>query len=449
MTSSTLLSQYRVPLAIALAGMAMRLLFVQWVPLQPVADFGRYLEVACSVASGGGFRISGVPYVSQPPLYPGVLGVWFMLTGVSVGAGKVLNLLLWAGTLSTWIWLGARLRLRTAWQLASLAVLAFHPALVAYCNVLGTESLSVFLAVLGMALAVARFPGSLLLLGAVLALTALNRPQMLPLPGAVALALLLRDGIHVATWRRVGVVLLGFLLVLGPWSLRNALLFGQLVPVSANSGYVLMVNNNDGNSHGGWMPLRDVLLQTDDQAQFADAGFSRGFFAGESEDWKLRHWTPAADVIASGVGRRWVAQHPGRFLELALLRLRGSFDAGSLMHWPFLEKGGAPVWLARLTAALNLTLTAWAGIALLRMCLHLRHWQIVHWLAATTLGLGVVSILLFEGQGRYLLPLLPAALFIIVASGRLRLPDPTPHALCSPELTIAGVPHPVPPQENK
>ncbi|RKI31217.1 hypothetical protein D7X55_42240, partial [Corallococcus sp. AB049A] len=122
-------------------------------------------------------------------------------------------------------------------------MLAFHPALVAYSNVLGTESLSLFLAVFGMLVAVVRFPGRWLLLGAVLALTALNRPQMLPLPGAVALALLLRDGMRIATWRRISMVVLGFLLVLGPWTLRNAVPFGQFVPVSANSGYVLMVNN--------------------------------------------------------------------------------------------------------------------------------------------------------------------------------------------------------------
>lgn len=74
MPSLTSPPPYRLLLAIAVAGVAMRLLFVQWIPLQPVADFGRYLEVASSVASGGGFRISGIPYVSQPPLYPGVLG---------------------------------------------------------------------------------------------------------------------------------------------------------------------------------------------------------------------------------------------------------------------------------------------------------------------------------------------------------------------------------------
>ncbi|WP_312106436.1 ArnT family glycosyltransferase [Stenotrophomonas indicatrix] len=449
MPTSTLLSPYRLLLAIALAGMAVRVLFVQWIPLQPVADFGRYLEVASSVASGGGFRISDVPYVSQPPLYPGVLGIWFMLTGVSVGAGKLLNLLLCAGTLASWIWMGARLQLRPAWQLISLAALSFHPALVAYCNVLGTESLALFLAVLGMALAVARFPGRLLLMGAVLALTALNRPQMLPLPGAVALAMLLRDGIHSSTWRRIGMMLLGFLLVLGPWTLRNALIFGQLVPVSANSGYVLMVNNNDANTHGGWMPLRDVPLQAADQARFADAGFPHEFFAGDSEDWKLRHWTPAADVIGAGIGRNWIAQHPGRFLQLALLRLRGSFDAGSLMHWPFLEKGGAPVWLGRLTGTLNLVLAAWAAIALLRMCMHLRNWQTVHWLAVATLGLGLLSILLFEGQGRYLLPLLPGALFIIAAAGTLRLPGPMLGALRSPERSTAGVSQPPAHQEYR
>ena len=105
MPSLTSPPPYRLLLAIAVAGVAMRLLFVQWIPLQPVADFGRYLEVASSVASGGGFRFQAFP-MSQPPLYPGVLGAWFMLTGVNVGAGKILNVLLWAGTLVSWVGLG-------------------------------------------------------------------------------------------------------------------------------------------------------------------------------------------------------------------------------------------------------------------------------------------------------------------------------------------------------
>lgn len=422
MPSSTTQPPYRLLLAIALAGIAARLLFVQWVPLQPVADFGRYLEVAGNVASGAGFRISDVPYVSQPPLYPGLLGAWFMVTGESVGAGKILNIALWAGTLASWALLGARLQLRPAWQIASLAMLAFHPALVAYSNVLGTESLSLFLASLGMLLAVASFPGRWLLLGAVLALTALNRPQMLPLPGAVVLALLLREGLCVGTVRRICMVMLGFLLLLGPWTLRNALIFGQFVPVSANSGYVLMVNNNDGNAHGGWMPLKDVPLQADDRARFSHAGFPRAFFAGESEDWKLRHWTPAADSIGAEIGRRWILEHPARFLELALLRVRGSLDVGSLLHWPFQERGGAPVWVGRLTLALNIALALCTAGALLRMCCYLRRWEPVHWLAVASIGLGIFSILLFEGQGRYLLPMVPGALFIIVATETLRFP---------------------------
>lgn len=422
MSSSTVRPPYGLLLAIAVAGMVLRLLFVRAIPLQPVADFARYVEVASSIASGEGFRISGIPYISQPPLYPGILGFWFMLTGVSIEAGKTLNLVLWIGTFSTWIWLGARLQLRPAWQVASLTVLAFHPALIAYCNVLGTESLSVFLAVLGMAVAVARVPSRPLLLGAVLALTALNRPQMLPLPVFGALALFLRDGNHLATWRWIGAMLLGFALMLGPWVVRNTALFGEVVPVSANSGYVLLVNNNDANVQSGWMPLGSVPLRDEDRVLFAKAGFSDDFFSAQSEDWKLRHWTPAADAIGAGVARRWIAEHPGRFLKLALLRLSGSFDVGSLMHWPFLERGGSPVWLGKLTAVLNIGVAVWAVIALLRMSRRPDDWELVDWLAVATLGLGVISILVFEGQGRYLLPLLPAAVFVIAASGRLTSP---------------------------
>ncbi|SQG09088.1 Uncharacterised protein [Stenotrophomonas maltophilia] len=79
--------------------------------------------------------------------------------------------------------------------MASLEVLAFHPALVAYTGLLGTETLAIFLAVLAFALTTLPMRAAMpALLGIVLALVALNRPQLLPLPVGLVIGILLGRG---------------------------------------------------------------------------------------------------------------------------------------------------------------------------------------------------------------------------------------------------------------
>lgn len=399
-------------LAIALAGLLLRLWFLYAVPLEPVADFRRYFEVAQSVANGMGFRISGVPYISQAPMYPGILGAWFTLTGGTVPAGKLLNLLLWIAIFALWGWLGWRAGMRGAWHVSTMALLAFHPALVAYTNVLGTETLAIFLSTLMIALALVERRWASVLLGVILAMAALNRPQLLPLPLVVLFALMLGNMNRSRAMSRSVLIALGFIVALSPWVVRNAIVFERAVPVSANSGYVLMVNNNSVNERGAWMPLRDVPLSEANRDAFSGVGFPPEFFSGDDENWKLRHWTPGADTVATGIGKQWIVSHPRRFVELAWLRVQGSFDPVGLMHWPFLERGGTPPWLIK---------TAWLGtfcvvglffIGVTRMLLSLRQPDLALSLALGIIALGMISIVVFEGQGRYLLPMLPAALYV-------------------------------------
>lgn len=404
---------------ICLLGVLARGIFVALVPVAPISDFARYMAVATNLVDGNGLSVSGVPFISQPPLYPGLLGGWLLMFGVDAATGKALNLMLSALTLVLWAWTCPRTSMRPGWQLASTALLAFHPALVAYTAILGTETLAVFLAILAFTLTNA--PMRVLkfgLLGIVLALVALNRPQLLPLPVGVAIGVLC-GGLDWQRARNCLILLAAFGAVLLPWALRNDALFDRFVPVSANSGYVLMVNNNGLNKTGNWMPLSQVPLSTQEQLRFqSEAGLPADFFAESDEDAKILQWTPAADSVARSVALDWMSEHPGEVLQLAVKRLETSLASDTLMYWPFLDVGGAPRWLEWLVYGLNVVLVLLAIFGAFRMLLRLRLRQLTmtQWLAVWMVLLGGLSIAMFEGQGRYLIPFIPAMLMLAAFS---------------------------------
>ncbi len=405
---------------LCVVGVLLRSGFLVQMPLEPVSDFARYLEVASNLARGDGMTAAGLPFISQPPLYPGLLGGWLSLFGVSVASGKAMNLLLATLSLVLWAWLCPRSGMRPGWQLASLAVLALHPALVSYTGMLGTETLSILLAVMAFALTcVAGRPAwKFVALGMVLAMIALNRPQMLPLPVLAVVGWVLgsnRSG-HMRDWV---LVLATFAVSITPWMLRNATLYDQVVPVSANSGYVMMANNNSANQHGGWMPLSTLPLSRDELEHFREqAGLSPGYFAGPDEDSKILHWTPSADIVARSIAVDWIVSHPQRFLELALRRAWVSFDPANLLYWPFIGVNGPPRWVVQVTGVLNIGLCLLALTGTVRLLLRPRQLALGQLLALGTVVLGGASILVFEGQGRYLIPLLPAMLWLMATRPR-------------------------------
>lgn len=212
-------------------------------------------------------------------------------------------------------------------------------------------------------------------------------------------------------------MLVAFVVLLLPWIMRNERLFDRVVPVSANSGYVLLVNNNALNQTGNWMPLSQVPLSDHDRQRFqGEAGVPMSFFSEGDEDAKILQWTPAADGVARSVALDWMRQHPGQALHLAMLRLETSLDPATLMYWPLIDFGGAPRWLEWLVGGLNLMLVLLAVFGALQLLPQVQQLTLTQLMALGTVVLGALSIALFEGQGRYLIPLVPAML--ILAGGR-------------------------------
>lgn len=391
-----------------LIGLGLRLWVVFCLPLEPVFDFKRYYEVATSFATSGQMLVAGHSYVIQGPAYPFLLGAFFYVFGGGVLQGKLLNVLLWLAAMPLMAGAGSMLGLSRWMSLLMVGVMSLHPGLVLYVSVLGTETLCIFLvsACLWAALKGSRV--SLCTLGVSLAALSLTRPQFMPL--ALLFVLFLGGG-----WRSIGVralyCLLPFVLVMTPWAIRNYWVFDQFIPVSASAGYVSMVNNND-RADGHWMPLSDVPLTDEDRLRFRLDG-STSFFAPGNEGQKVIRWPPYNDKVAADMARNWIKAHPREFARLACRRLLIAFyaDGGDMLFWPLRDAGRSNA-LFQMVRAFDLALFAVAVAGMWLMVWRRRgYWRAGLVAALIVLG-GVSAIAVFEGQGRYVLPLVPAALVL-------------------------------------
>ncbi len=188
----------------------------------------------------------GIPTSFRPPLYPAFLALVYLLVGSGPRrflAARLVQALLGAALVPLAAQVGRRLGCsERAARWGALGV-ALYPLLVIYPLALATENLFVFLLLLALwALLRAGERGRAFdygLAGLLLGLTALTRSAVVPFVPLAALW----TGWGVRPWRaglRNGaLVVLAFLLVTMPWSLRNSLLHGEFHFVETDLGYNL------------------------------------------------------------------------------------------------------------------------------------------------------------------------------------------------------------------
>ncbi len=185
-----------------------------------------------------------VPTAYRPPLYPLLLApaaelgnrAWLAIAGLHAILGLVTVLLTWD--------LARDLAPEAAW-LAALLV-AWDPLLVRWSAEIMTETLAAFLAVLFWIWCQQAGRGALaaLVTGLVAGMAALTRPTFLPmLPAAALLAAFTAPSR--ARGLLYGVLLLiGGMMLLGPWWVRNERVFHRFIPATTHGGYTLYLGNN-------------------------------------------------------------------------------------------------------------------------------------------------------------------------------------------------------------
>ncbi len=218
-----------------------------------------YVDIWRSLAEGETLRTA-----HHPPAWPSFLSI-FSFFGVQSQLGhRLVGAVLGGGVV---VLLGL-----VAWRIAgrkagvAAAVLGgLHPTLIAADGSLMTETLGgalvLVVLLLGHRALAAPRPGRMAVLGAAIGVAALARGEglfylgLVALPVAVIAARRAPDGLR--TFVRAGVpAALGVFAVVLPWTIRNTLLFDEVVLISINDSTVLAGANcdatYDGPSIGSW-----------------------------------------------------------------------------------------------------------------------------------------------------------------------------------------------------
>jgi hypothetical protein len=318
-------------LLLTLSGITLRLCWAMFVPTVQLYDFETFLDTASNIYNGLGHTLNGNPVAWVGPLYPYALAFFHRLMGSDNASNAlILNVILSSMTLiaSRFIYFklfGGRLKP----TIAAYGITAVFPNLIAYCNVAGTETFFLFL--LSLILLIQLYTpdkyryAQAAALGVMCALAALTKPFMLAYPAVILIIWLSqRHGIK-RTLINLGILTASMVIVIAPWTYRNYRAFGRLIIISYNMGYNQMVNNNDLNHTGGWMPLEDVPM-SEGLRELVDGSLAGGRSVKEAHELE-----PHLSKEASA----WIFKNPVAFFELGALRFQRTFfnGAGDIGMW--------------------------------------------------------------------------------------------------------------------
>jgi 4-amino-4-deoxy-L-arabinose transferase-like glycosyltransferase len=271
----------------------------------PAADGFYYHTIGARVAQGLGstwlWPDGKVTYAAHYPIgYPAMLAFAYLFGGPFPWTGGVLNALL--GTLSAVA--VHRLALQAArphWALGAGLAVALHPGLVMYTPALMTEGVTAALLAMAAWAASLRSRAGIVLLGALLGLATLVRPQSLLLAPCLGLLCVPPRAGGILLARGAAVATAIALLVCAPWTMRNCVRMRSCALVSFNGGWNLLIGSSE-KATGAWAPVDvpDACRTVWDEAE-KDACFGRE-------------------------ARRIIARDPARFVGLVPSRLAATFD---------------------------------------------------------------------------------------------------------------------------
>jgi len=280
-----------------IAGVLIRLVWAVTFPAPQTSDNATYCHLAEKLLRERAYGGSTAGYAFWPPGYPFFLYVAFLGFDARPWVPLVMNLLLFAGTVSVIYQLTLRLTGKAAACVAALVV-TFWPT---YVTSSGLASKEVLLACLIPTVILIWFwsttegqrPHGWLafLAGAVLGYIALVQPSFLLLPVLLIFYEWRKAGPRRWWGLKSGLLVLGMFCAIGPWTYRNWKVLHAFVPVSTNGGGVFYRSNNPL-ATGGYMPQGVYSFEGVDEVQAGRLAFQQG--------------------------ERWVVAHPGLFVRLAV-----------------------------------------------------------------------------------------------------------------------------------
>jgi 4-amino-4-deoxy-L-arabinose transferase-like glycosyltransferase len=263
-------------LSVMAVALLLRLVWtLKYSPTELSADPYYYDQTATGIVLGEGYH-NGSLAAYRPPGYPYFLAAIYHIFGHDHLAVKIIQVLLSMVSCFLAYALVKRVLDRSAAAL-SACVMALYPQFVRYPGELWSETLFICLFLCAL-LFLFRFRHSTSLRdgvasGVLLGLTALVREVALYFIVPVALWLYLSTrgpGRAATAIRRIGVVVAAMVLTVCPWTIRNYVVFGKLVPISTNGGVNFFMGNNAGaTGEFGWAVPRGTVWPNSPEGQTA------------------------------------------------------------------------------------------------------------------------------------------------------------------------------------
>jgi 4-amino-4-deoxy-L-arabinose transferase-like glycosyltransferase len=252
-----------------LAG-GLRVLWIVLVPNAQYSDSMWYDGAAANLASSGMYGLD-TPSAWFPPGYSFFLAAIYKVAGHSELAGKLGNVAIGVGLTGFTYLLGRRLA-GHAVGLVSALLIAIWPNLIFSTGILDSDLLAACGFVAVMWLGTRCRPGaqptlaSSVLLGVIIGWMVLVRPVSLILLAALGLWWWIGTHSLAAAVARVAPIVLIVGLLVGSWTLRNYVQFGEVIAIATNGGYNFWQTNHpyaDGNdTYWPFVPMDDPMYQT-------------------------------------------------------------------------------------------------------------------------------------------------------------------------------------------
>jgi 4-amino-4-deoxy-L-arabinose transferase-like glycosyltransferase len=408
--------------AIALIALGIRIAFIVVVAPQvpKLGDASAYHLLAAHLAHGGGYIRPfddlllhlQRPTAEYPPLFPALLSLPARLGAHTVEQQRIFLAFVGSGTVALVGLLGRRVA-SSAVGLTAAALAAVYPMLFLSEATLMAESVYVGLVVLILLFAYRAHddpkPGRFAALGAAIGLATLTRAEgiLLGLVIIVPLGVWLRGLTTRERAARVGVALGVAVVVIAPWTIRNALQFHAFVPVSNNVATLIDGANCDatysGSQIGLWRETFSTLgtgARPRSQALACFGGF----------DIADPHFDEAKAANAdTRAGLSYARHHLGSLPKVAVVRVLrtwGLYAPSQQVNFESLE-GRPRVWQLRGTQMYwVLAPLAVAGAVLLR-----RRRRALWPLVATAVTVTIVAATTY-GQQRFRVAAEPAILVL-------------------------------------
>jgi len=291
-----------------------------WLPfrdLSPqISDERDYDALATTLAATGRFAFTpGRELTSiRPPLYPAFLAAIYLVTGdKDYSAVRLIQASLSLLTALLIYSLGVRLCSKQS-ALWATAIYSFYPSLLFYNNLLLTETLFILLLVTTCYFAVRQIQGGSISwaagAGVALGLAALTRSVVWLAPPFLAIYLLFFAR---ASWARAflasAFLLIGFVAVVAPWTIRNSRLQQTLIVIDVMGGRNLMMGNYQ---HTPLFRSWDAIAIEGDRSWWYEVF--------EKYPPEQRMTQGQIDKLALRLGLNYVWEHPGQTLQRDLVK---------------------------------------------------------------------------------------------------------------------------------